>query len=88
VICWDESNQEAQCYFLTVVTPYIQQFAEFTRRSNITKETDHFFTRTANQRIVILIFDHSQGGKSIPPEMDDIDSQTVESQRKPNCLEN
>jgi hypothetical protein len=55
---------------------------DFTRKCqrNIAKETDHFFTRTANQRIVTLIFDYSQGGKSIPLEMDGIDSQTVESQ--------
>jgi hypothetical protein len=80
VICRDESSQAAQCHFFTVVTRNIQQLAEFTRRKNIAKETDHFFTRMANQRITTLIFDHSQGGKSIPPETDGIDSQTVESQ--------
>jgi hypothetical protein len=80
VICRDESSQETQWDFLTVVAPHIQQFAEFARCSNIAKETDHFFTRTANQRFLTLIFDHSQGGKTIPPETDGIDSQTVESQ--------
>jgi hypothetical protein len=79
-MCRDESSQEAQCHFLTVVTPYIQQLAEFARRRYIAKETDYIFARTANQRIVTLIFDHSQGGKSIPPETDGIDSQIVESQ--------
>jgi hypothetical protein len=29
VISRDESSQEAQCHFLIVVTPYIQQLAEF-----------------------------------------------------------
>jgi hypothetical protein len=75
VICRGESSQEAQCHF-----PYIKQLAKFARRSNIAKETDHFFSRTANQRIVTLIFDHLQGGKSILSEMDGINSQTMESQ--------
>jgi hypothetical protein len=68
VICRDESSQEAQCHFLTVITPYIQQLAEFAPRSNIAKETDHFSTKTANQRIVTLIFDHSQGRNPFRPK--------------------
>jgi hypothetical protein len=29
VICRNESSQEAQCHFLTVINPYIQELAEF-----------------------------------------------------------
>jgi hypothetical protein len=71
VISQEGSGEETQSCFLTVVTDVIQQLAEFVRGRNLAQETDHFSTRTSNELIVAMIFDHSDSRKHSPSETAD-----------------